>query len=143
MARRLDGHCSDLRGQSLDEWNRERAGDPRLGCEGAGVKGGARADRRDHLGVGCRYDIGAGARCGQRALEARHGRKVALVGDRRGTALVRKDELEAQNSKNTVSLRPCNATFHSSAPSPALLATSVARRSGGTRPSTGQSALEG
>src|SRR6478736_3599605 len=143
VARRVRRNGGDLLRQCRDERNGERAGLARLGGERLGVEGGLGAHLRDGLRVRGRHDAAIGARLCERRFEARHRGKQAFVGERRRAALVGKDELEAQKSKNTVSSRPCSTTFHSSVPSPALRAMSVERRSAGTSARIGSAAFAG
>src|SRR6185503_1766707 len=117
--------------------------DPGLLGQNRRVERSALAYFRDRRCVRCRNEAGARARYGKRALETRHCREVALIGKCGGTLLVRENELETQNSKNTVSFLPCRLTFHSRMPSPAFFAIRLARRSAGTRLSTGSSAFDG
>ena len=142
MARRLGRDRSDLCGQLLHEGNGQRARAP-CARQRRGVELRAIANARDGFCVRGGQETLARRGARQRAFEARHCRQQLRVGQEPGADLVREQELEAQKSKNTVSFLPCSTTFHSSAPSPRFFAISVARRSAGTRLSTGSSAFAG
>src|SRR5687767_4371864 len=142
-ARRGGRRGGDSRRELVDERYRQRARVSRLAGERARVERFAPGHLVDRPCLVGRDESRARARQGQRAFEARHGRQQLLVAERVSAALVRENEVETQKSKNTVSPLPCSTTFHSSTPSLLLRATSVGRRSAGTRPRTGSSALAG
>src|SRR6185503_803819 len=142
VVRRLGRDAGDLRGQLLDEGNGQRAG-AAFAHQGRGIELRALADARNDLGVGGGQQTLARRGARQCALETRHRREQLLVRQDLGAVRVREEERKAQKSKNTVSFLPCSTRFHSKVPSGRFLATSVARRSAGTRLSTGSSAFAG
>ena len=124
-----------------DERDREVAGESGGAREGVGVEAVRAAARGD--GRGRRFRDHARPRLGarERFLEVEHRLEARAVGEDRLDRVPAEER--CQQSKKTVSPVPCSTTFHSSEPSPRAAATSVARRSRGTRPSTWSEPLRG
>src|SRR6267143_986671 len=136
IARRLRRGGAHLIGKRLDERDGQGARLARGARERRAVEARTLACLANDFGVRGSEKSVSSARSCQCRFEARHGAEQLFVAQCRRAALVGKDELEAQKSKNTVSPLPCRMMFHSSAPSPTSRAISVARRSTGTSAST-------